>query len=276
MSDPSITRADTGLGTTYERWALNRVLLRLYRKYGFHSVLEGPGDGMTGINGINSLILGLQGCDVTLVLEDQPHADFARQVWEIHAPKANLRLETEFGADFAADSVDLVWNFNVLTRAVNPQALLGEMARISRRYVFFCVLNAQNYSFWLHRLHHRVARDPWDHGDVALMRPAPWEQMLTGMGLTVREIIYLDCPWWPDIVDPGQLIADFFPFLKRAAQKAKPENRLKWEAEDLPYYQADRYPEIHRQMEGLAFFENSSFRWLKRLFAHHVGIFAEK
>lgn len=276
MSDSDITRADTGLGTTYERWALNRVLARLHQTYGFRSVLEGPGDGMTGINGINSLILGLQGCEVTLVLDTSSQADFARRVWEIHAPQANPRFETAFGSGFEAGSVDLVWNFNVMTRAANPSALLDEMVRISRRYVFFCVPNAQNYSFWLHRLHHRVAHDPWDHGDIALMRPAPWERMLAQRGLTVREIIYLDCPWWPDIVDLGQLIADFFPFLKGHAQKARPENRLKWEAEDLPYYQPDRFPEVHRQMEGLAYFENSPFRWLKRLFAHHVGIFAEK
>jgi SAM-dependent methyltransferase len=276
MENDSITRADTGLGTTFERWALNCVLLRLQQTYAFNSALEGPGDGMTGIAGINSLILGLQGVPVTLALANAPAAAFARQVWQIHAPQANLEIQETSELGFPDHSFDLVWNFNVLTRASDPQALLAEMVRTSRRYVFFCVPNAQNYSFWLHRLHHQVAKQPWDHGDPALMRPAPWKQVLSKMGWQVREVIYLDCPWWPDIVDLGQLIADFFPFLKQTAQKARPENRMKWTPEVLPYYQAERYPEIHRHMQSLAFFENSQLPWLKRLFAHHVGVFAER
>jgi hypothetical protein len=104
----------------------------------------------------------------------------------------------------------------------------------------------------------------------------PWQALCQQAGLQVRETFYVDCPWWPDIVDLGQLIADFFPFLKGTARKARPENRLKWEAAQLPYYRPDQYQEIHRQMEKLAFFENSRIPWLKRLFAHHVGVMAEK
>jgi hypothetical protein len=275
MSETNITQADTGLGTTFERWALNRVLVNLWEKYHFQSVLEGPGDGMTGINGLNSLILGLQGLTISLVLDNEQRAAFARQVWQIHAPQVVPQIEVGSALSQASHSVDLVWNFNVLTRFNSSQTILAEMARISRRYIFFCVPNAQNYSFWLHRWHHRVAKAPWDHGDVTLMRPAPWQRTLNEMGLTVKEIVYLDCPWWPDIVDLGQLISDFFPFLQKTAQKAKPENRMKWEAATLPYYQPQRYPEVHQQMAKLAYFENSQINWLKRLFAHHVGVFAE-
>ena len=274
--DTPITPADTGLGTTYERWALNRALQRIRQAYQIQSLLEGPGDGMTGIAGINSLVLGRQGVHVTLHLPDVSRAAYAAKVWAIHAPQASLDIVTDPDIRFPDQSYDLVWNFNVVTRAPDPGMLLAEMARVSRRYVFFCVLNAGNYSFWLHRLHHRVAKQPWDHGDVALMRLAPWPTLLADQNLRLREAFYLDCPWWPDIVDPAQLLVDFFPFLKRAPQKAKPENRMKWEPETLPYYDPGRYPAIHRQMERLAFFENSTFSWLKRLFGHHLGILAEK
>ncbi|MFZ6028837.1 MAG: class I SAM-dependent methyltransferase [Chloroflexota bacterium] len=276
MTGSNITHADTGLGTTFERWALNRALKQLQQTYGFERVLEGPGDGMTGIAGINSLILGLQGCEVTLALGDAERAAFARRVWQTHAPQAAFSTEETAGMPFPDQSFDLAWNFNILTRAADPQGLLAEMARVSRRYVFFCVPNAQNYAFWLHRLHHRVAKQAWDHGDVGLMRPAPWKALAGRMGLRVHEVLYLDCPWWPDIVDMGQLIADFFPLMKKAAQKAKPEQRMKWEAYALPYYQPERHPEVHRQMAKLAFFENSRAAWLKRLFGHHFGIFAER
>jgi SAM-dependent methyltransferase len=276
MHTEPITPADTGLGTTYERWALNRVLLRLQQAYQIHSVLEGPGDGMTGIAGINSLVLGRQGLPVTLHLLDTSQAAYAKSVWHLHAPQASLEIVTGSDVRFPDRSFDLVWNFNVLTRAPDPAALLAEMARVSRRYVFFCVLNAGNYSFWLHRLHHRVAGQPWDHGDVALMRPAQWRAALAEKNLRLREVFYLDCPWWPDIVDPAQLLVDFFPFLKRAPQQAKPENRMKWEPETLPYYDPERFPAVHRQMARLAFFEDSPLMWLKRLFGHHLAILVEK
>ncbi len=277
MSEDSlITLADTGLGTTYERWALNRVLQRIQQAYQIQSVLEGPGDGMTGIAGINSIILGRQGIPVTLHLLDASEAAYAESVWNIHAPQAPLEIVTGPDIRFPDRSYDLVWNFNVLTCAPDPGVLLAEMTRISRRYVFFCVLNAGNYSFWLHRLHHKVAKQPWDHGDVALMRPAPWRALLADKNLRLCEAFYLDCPWWPDIVDPAQLLVDFLPFLKRAPQKAKPENRMKWEPETLPYFDPVRYPEIHHKMQRLAFFENSRFPLLKRLFGHHFGVLAEK
>lgn len=271
-----ITLADTGLGTTYERWALNRVLLHIQQVYQIQSVLEGPGDGMTGIAGINSLILGRQKIPVTLHLVNPFQAAYAERVWKIYAPQASFKIVTDPDIRFPDQSYDLVWNFNVAPRVLDPGMLLAEMARVSRRYLFFCVPNAGNYSFWLHRLHHKVARQRWDHGDIAWMRPAPWLSLLADKGLRLREAFYLDCPWWPDIVNPAELIRDFLPFLKRAPQKAVPENRMKWGPEMLPYYDADRYPELHRKLERLAFFENSSFLFLKRLFGHHFGILAEK
>ena len=274
--DTLITLADTGLGTTYERWALGHVLQRIQQVYHIQSALEGPGDGMTGIAGINSIVLGRHGIHVILHLVDASQAAYAERVWKIHAPQASFEIITDPNIHFPDRSYDLVWNFNVLPRASDPEMLLAEMARISRRYVFFCVPNAGNYSFWLHRLHHRVAKQPWDHGDVTWMQPTPWLESLKNKNLRLCEAFYLDCPWWPDIVNPAQMLVDFFPFLKRAPQKAKPENRMKWEPETLPYYDPDRYPEIHQKMQRLAFFENSRLPLLKRLFGHHFGILAEK
>jgi SAM-dependent methyltransferase len=173
-------------------------------------------------------------------------------------------------------SVDLAWNFNVMARQSHPQEVLSEMARVSRKYVLVCVPNRHHYAFGLHRLHHRVARQPWDHGRVELMQPQPWLRMFAGLGLRVQEIFWLDCPWWPDIVDFGQLIADFIPPLRGFAGRVRPENRLRFPAQALPYYRPADYPEIHRQMSRLAFFENSRLTWLKQRFAHHVGILGYK
>jgi hypothetical protein len=271
---------DTGLGTTYERWALNRLLVRLHARWHFNSLLEAPGDGMTGIAGLNSLVLGLQGVRVSLLMPENPKkADIARQAWQAHAPNANLEI-IEFWdgtvLPFYDNEVDLVWNFNVMPCQPDPQSLLAEMARISRDFVMVCVPNRRNYAFWLHRLHHRVANDPWDHGDVELMEPGPWQTWFRNLGMEVIQVDYLDCPLWPDIVDPAELMIDFFPFTKPLANRMKPETRYRWEYTALPYYNPGRNVQIHERMVKLAYFENTRFGWLKRLFGHHVCIIARK
>ncbi|HEY7422907.1 MAG TPA: methyltransferase domain-containing protein [Gemmataceae bacterium] len=279
QSVPPVTEVDTGLGTLFERWALNRLLARLRSELDLRTVVEGPDDGMTGIAGLNSLPLGLEGVRVSLVLPHPERAELARSVWHHLAPNASLETVEEWDGrrlPFEDDSFDLAWNFNVMTRQSDPLATLTEMVRISRRYVLVFVPNRLNYSFWLHRLHHRVARQPWDHGRIDLMRPEPWQRWFTDLGLTVRETLWIDCPWWPDIVDFGQLIADFCPPLKGLARKARPENRYRWTGEELPYYRLEDHPAIQQRLDRLSFFETSRWVWLKKCFAHHFGVLAVK
>jgi len=285
----AITRQDTGLGTTYERWALNRWLSRFSLESGILNALEGPGDGMTGIAGINSLPLALSGVQVTLALPDPARADYARAVWAHHAPRAALELHTNGRVHsqdlenrshlpYSDNSFDLVWNFNVINRQPEPEGLLAEMRRVSRRWVLIFVPNRRNYGFSLHRLHHRVANQPWDHGSPDLLQPAPWKRMAQRLGLQVQEVIHLDCPWWPDIIDLGEMLSDFFPFLRNTSisQRAKPTNRYCWEADSLPYYRPRDYPQVHRRLKRLGLFEDLEWEWLKARFAHHIGILAYK
>ncbi len=276
---PEVTQADTGLGTLFERWALNRLLSRLRADLDLRTAVEGPDDGMSGIAGLNSLPLGQEGVRVSLVLPHQGRAELARRVWSFHAPEAGFETIEKWDGcrlPFEDDSFDLAWNFNVMTRQHDPRSVLAELARVSQRYVLVFVPNRFNYSFGLHRLHHRVARQPWDHGRIDLMRPQPWCRWFTELGMRVRETIWLDCPWWPDIVDFGQLIADFCPPLKGLARRARPENRYRWLGHELPYYRLQDYPAIQQRLDRLSFFEKSRLGVLKRTFAHHVGVLAVK
>ncbi len=275
---PPITTADTGLGTTYERWALTRFLRALQARFALREVLEGPDDGMTGICGLNSLPLGMDEARVTLWLPSRPaEAAFARRVWPLHAPRAALTVDTrplQYPFPYPPASFDLVWNFNVMPRLANPLRALREMARLSRRLVLVFVPNRRNYGFPLHRLHHRLAAEPWEHGDVRLMHPAPWKRLFPQAGLRLLRLFHVDCPWWPDIVNPADLLAAFFPPLRLRLRAAQPESRARWEAAGLPYYDAARYPRLHRRMERLAFFERLPFL-LQIPFAHHVGLLGE-
>jgi len=268
----TLVTCDTGLGTTYERWALNRYLTKIAREKGIMRVFEGPDDGMTGISGINSLALCLQGAQVTLVLPDEDRIDFALKVWAKYLPKSSPRLGVinNHHFPFPDKEFDLVWNFNVLTRLPDVRAQLEEMVRISKQYVLVFVPNCQNYSFPIHRFHHRWARVEWDHGQISLMKPDPWKKMLHDMGLQIVETVWLDCPWWPDIVDMGALISDIFPFTQRWANRLKPQYRCTWSADNLPYFDPEHWHSIDQSMQRLAYFENSSNPWLKKIFAHHV------
>jgi hypothetical protein len=108
------------------------------------------------------------------------------------------------------------------------------------------------------------------------MAPVPWRRYFQELGLRVCRVDYVDCPWWPDIINPTQMLADFFPFLSKWAAHSGPEQRYRWEAHELPYFLPELYPDIHQKMEQLAFFEDSRPIQLKMRFAHHVGILAEK
>jgi ubiquinone/menaquinone biosynthesis C-methylase UbiE len=275
----SITRVDTGWGTTYERIVVNRLLSRLLSDLNVCSLVEGPGDGMWGIAGLNSLIAGVQGVRVSLVLPSPARAAFAKTVWAHHAPDANPEILNEWDGrrmPFADGAFDLAWNYNVMTRTEDPQALLNELTRVSRKYVLIFVPNRRNYGFWLHRLHHRVTGEPWDHGPIDLMQTAPWSDLFAKAGLRVQQTFLVDCPWWPDIHDAGQLLRDFFPFLGNLVRGASPTNRYRWTPEEIPYYNPEVQPEVHQRMARLTFFENLRTGWLKQRFAHHVGVLGVK
>ena len=274
-----IVDADKGLGTTYERWALNRMLVRLLETYKFQSVFEGPGDGVAGISGINSLILGKKDISVTIMLESEQKEDMAKKVWGIYAPNSGVFFIPEKidpTLPFPESSFDLVWNFNVINRYIKAEIMVNEMCRISRKFVLLCVPNRYNYSFGLQRLQYRVGKREWDRGEKHLLEAKPWVNLLQKNSLQIREIFYVHCPWWPDIINPDQFILDFFPFLKSMAKKAKSENRRYWHCTNLPYYDPVKNESLFKEMENLAWFENTRITWLQKLFAHHVCILAEK
>ena len=189
MSTIEITRYDTGLGTTYERYALNKLLSKLAQELDIRTVLEGPSDGMTGIAGLNSLVLAQQGAQVCVVLPNQETSNLAERAWESAGcrSKGTFVVSPEPALEFADNSFDLVWSFNVMSRLDNFDEILNEMLRISRRYVLLFVPNRRNYGFWLHRLHHLVSGEAWDHGPTELLAPKPWQKLLEKRGLQVHK-----------------------------------------------------------------------------------------
>jgi hypothetical protein len=272
----TIREIDLGLGTTYERFAIYRWLERLIDRHPIRDVLEGPGDGVAGISGINSVPLARRGAKVTVALRDRREIALARRVWEAQDCLAQGSFVCANGLPlpFTSRRFDLVWNFNRLP-FFNPQAMIAEMARISRRYVLLMAPSRHNYGFLARRVHHRLTGRPWHYGDIDVMEPGKVIDLLAQFELQALEAVLLDAPWWPDIIDLSEFVTDLLPFLSGRLKGKRPSS-YRWEPDNLPYFDARVYPEVHRRIDRLSFIEGSRAHWIKRFFAHHFGVLAVK
>ena len=275
---PAVDR-DTGLGTTYERIAVARMLEDLCERHRIGSVLEGPTDGITGIRGLNSIPLAQAGASVELVLPDRSEVELAERVWDSLGLSDRLTARTahEHRLDVGPRSFDLVWNFNSLPQVARPDDLLSEMCDASGALVLVFTSNKLNYGFPVHRLHHRAAHEDWTHGDVAMMSGSRIAGGLSARGFEIIERLYVDTPWWPDIDSPiEEVAATFLPFLRGLRQGSKRLERYTWTADDLPYFVPDRRRALESQLDRHFLIERARRFPLKALFAHHRGVLARR
>lgn len=271
-----IREKDTGLGTSYERWSLYNLLEKLYFIHDFKTVLEGPADGMSGIKGLNSLILARLNCRVDICLPGEKQIEIAKEICDKYSIHASFTKSDNFRLPFSDSSCDLVWNF-CIAHILNPEELLEEMIRISKKYVMVIVPNPENYGFILHRINHLITGDPWVHGNIEYMHIRKWSRLIKKKGLRIIDRFLVDIPFWPDIDKPPEtIIGDFLPFLKNWLNKKATEryDTTGYSADNLPYF--GKNEEFERLMEKLSFIERNFPGFIKILFAHHNGILAGK
>jgi hypothetical protein len=274
------TEKDTGLGTTYERVAVARLLSRVASEREIATVLEGPTDGITGISGLNSVPLAQRGADVELVLGSEDEVALARRAWDALGLSDRLTLRVAHGDALGAAGrkFDLVWNFNSLPQVADADRLLDEMCEASARYVMVFVSNTKNYGFPIHRLHHRAARDPWSHGNISVMNARVIADKLSERGFEIVEKLLVDTPWWPDIDSPiEEVAATFLPFLrKRLSGGTERLEHYTWTIDTLPYFDDRKLADLLEEIEKHFVIERSKLKPLKLLFAHHRGVLAER
>lgn len=273
------TEKDTGLGTTYERVAVARLLDRLAERHTIHRVLEGPTDGITGISGLNSIPLAQRGASVDLVLGDADEVALAQRAWNAVGVGDKLSVRAANGDALGVEprSYDFVWNFNSLPQVASADALLDEMCEASSRFVMVFVSNTWNYGFPVHRLHHKAAHDPWSHGNISVMNTRVIARKLAERGFKVVERLLVDTPWWPDIDSPiEEVAATFFPFLKKRVSASKRLERYTWTIDTLPYFDEERRTKLLADLEKHFAIENTNFKPLKIFFAHHRGVLARR
>jgi len=188
-----------GLGTTYERYALNQFTFALSQELRIKTICELPANGVMGVPGIKSLGFALSGARVTLVYPNEKILEKARLLWYALGLKAEFLTVDPTKTKIPDSSFDLVWNFCVFEHLDKPKDLIAEMARISRKYVLIQTQNILNPGNWFHFIYHQIRREKWDHGGLENMCWWKVEDLLKKNNLQIIERGGTDLPPWFDI-----------------------------------------------------------------------------
>jgi len=200
---PDPENLDEGIGTVYERVVVDEYFREMVQKYQIKTVLETPADGVTGVPGINSLEFARNGAFVVLTNPSALMLENAKKVWQ----REGLLKKVEFiqcevdELPFKDREFDLVWNYCMFERFQNPEIILSEMKRVSKRYLYLLTQNAHNFGTPLHYLYHKANQLEWDHGDKRLMKLKTIIKILNKNQLEILEAGAIDAPPWLDTWD---------------------------------------------------------------------------
>jgi SAM-dependent methyltransferase len=190
---------DEGMGTAYERYALNRFLEGVVKKMGVRSVLELPCNGVMGVPGVKSMVFAACGCDVTLINPSKGLIDDARRLWDALGLEAEFVVSDYKKTRLEGGTYDLVWNFCVFEHFKDPSLVVGEMARLSRKFVLIEIQNVFDIGNAAHRVYHSLRGERWDHGEMRRMDYRVVSRVMRENGLRVVKVGGTDMPPWPDI-----------------------------------------------------------------------------
>lgn len=201
---PDPNNPDEGIGTVYERIVIDEYFRKIQDRYKLKSVIESPADGVTGVPGINSLEFAKHGqARVVLCNPSQLMIDGARVVWE----KKKLMDYVDFikceidSLPLADDSFDLAWNYCMFERFSNPEIIVRELKRVSRKYVMVMTQNKNNLGTLVHWIYHRFNDLEWDHGSTKLMSMPAIKKVFKDNDLEIIETGTIDTPPWLDTWD---------------------------------------------------------------------------
>jgi hypothetical protein len=150
---------DEGLGTVYERFALDKVLESAIAAIGATSVLHAPLFGMMGIPGLDAVFLARRGMRVGLLDVD------GERLEAVHAQWRGLGLDPEVHLVDGLDPAgwpetlpvryDLAFSFAALWWFEDPWAVQAALARWADKGVLTCVPNRNVFMRLRARLWHK-------------------------------------------------------------------------------------------------------------------------
>jgi hypothetical protein len=252
-------------GVNYERFALASLIGKLCRKLTVESVAELPAHGAKAAPSLYSLGFGLQGRQVTLVNGVEEY----KKEWDRLGVGDNVRFVAQrdiLRTDFEDGSFDFVWNFAFIPTAPDPDAMIEEMKRISRRYVAIFSVNGGNVGYPIHSALHKINKIPWTHGDRRYNRRAFVAERLRAHGLSVARKGFVDCPVWPDSLG----------FRDRRLHKNNVTfDNVQWVVPYVDMVKDDKVPAWMKIM--YACWESfPMFPFIKTLYSHIFYVIAEK
>ncbi|MEX1020367.1 MAG: methyltransferase domain-containing protein [Litorilinea sp.] len=279
MSDSSwrkyLTDYNEGLGLVYERFVLNDFLESLQSRFDLHSVLEAPLYGMAGVSGINSYILAQNGCDVTLVDDNQERLQGVQRIWE-----TDLQTDARFvhvhpagwgQLPFADGAFDLTWQWAGLWYLRNPAALVRELARTSRRLVFVAMPNRLQVGYWLRKF--VIDREFFQQHDEQWTEMHRIRSLLENAGVRIIEEGVLDTPPWPDTVMPANEVLKRLGIRSAALETQFTGDNWQWST--MAYYLGQE-PDLRERVMQYAWLDHADLPWqAKAIWAHHrylVGV----
>jgi SAM-dependent methyltransferase len=270
-----LTDYNEGLGLVYERFILNDFLERLCTRGRIRSVLEAPLYGMAGVSGINGVMLARRGIAVTAVDDHPERIQGVRRIWadDLHLPIDLVQVARDgWGRlPFPDRAFDLTWQWAGLWYLPDPTALLRELARASRRWVFVAMPNSLQVGYWVRKW--VIDRDFFRRHDERWTDLGRIRRILEGAGVRIVEQGVLDVPPWPDTVMPAAEV------LKRLGiRSARLDARFSgegWKWSTMAYYLGQQ-PELYGRVMRYAWLDRARLPWqAKAVWAHHRYLLGE-
>lgn len=253
-----------GLGSSYERIILNKLLLKLKHRYKLDTVLEAPVFGFTGITGLNSLVLNKSGCKVTLLDHDQ---DRINQIRLIHS-ELQVDIQSEFVDNYIKlpyidNEFDMCWNFSALWFVQNITDFLSELSRVSKKIILICVPNQYGFGYKWQKAHADIPQDITFN--KAFINPGLIKSELQKLNWTLISEDYIDCPLWPDIgMNKEKFLGKYLSKLNIQTTQDRPSEPVSI----MGYYKGED-PGFADRMMKYAFLEINAPDFFKKMWSHH-------
>jgi SAM-dependent methyltransferase len=267
-----LTDYNEGLGLVYERFVLNDYLDRIVSQHNIHTVLEAPIFGMAGVSGINSVRLAQRGCAVTLVDENAERLQGIERIWNELNLRATFVRHTDFARlPFDNNTFDLAWEWAGLWYLPNPEALLKELVRVSRKLVFVSMPNRVQVGYLMRK--YLLERDFVNYVDEAWADINRIKNVLRDCDVKFIDEGVLDVPPWPDTVMPASQVLRRLGIRSQKLDAQFTGSSWNWSTMD---YYLGRRPELKAQIDKYTFIERAPLPWqIKAIWAHHRYVLAQ-
>ena len=257
---------DEGLGSSYERIILNKILLACVDEYQVQSVLESPCFGFTGLSGINLLALAKKQISVQLEDHDEERIGLIKELWQSLNLSAKIRYNPDYRVlNYPDQSFDMSFSFSALWFCQELPRYLEELARVSKKCIFISVPNRSGLGYKSQLQDY----DPQVYPQLKISHidPASFIHILSKLGWSLKKRQFFDCPLWPDI---GMSKEEFLSKKLKINLPTKVRNKqAQTPALNILGYYQDKDPSFEAKMLRYSLLERYATAAFKRIWAHH-------